>query len=127
MAGAMSFPDFPDLYRQAADVPPRYGGKQMGSMVVIRYETRAEVADENERLVRQVFAQLDEGRPEGLRYATFRLADGVTFMHLAVSEGETSPLVDLPAFKEFQEALGERLVDGVDRSAATLVGSYRFA
>lgn len=98
----------------------------MGSMVVIRYETRAEVADENERLVRQVFAELDEGRPDGLRYATFRLADGVTFVHLAVTEGETSPLVELPAFKEFQEAIGDRLVDGVDRSRATLVGSYRF-
>ncbi|WP_231499904.1 hypothetical protein [Saccharothrix sp. NRRL B-16314] len=121
----MSSGDLRALYRQAADGPPRSGGKLMGSMVVIRYETRAEVADENERLVRQVFAELDEGRPDGLRYATFRLADGVTFVHLAVTEGETSPLVELPAFKEFQEAIGERLVDGVDRSAATLVGSYR--
>ncbi|MEU4547321.1 hypothetical protein [Nonomuraea dietziae] len=97
----------------------------MSRMFVVRYETRAEAAEENQRLVRQVFAQLNEDRPDGLCYATFRLADGVSFVHVGVVEGETNPLVELAAFAEFQKAIGERLVAPLDRSDATLVGSYR--
>jgi hypothetical protein len=41
---------------------------------VIRYRTKPEHADENERLVRAVFAELVEEDPAGLHYATFRLA-----------------------------------------------------
>lgn len=97
----------------------------MSEMFVVRYRTRPEAAEENLRLVRQVFAELDEDRPDGLRYATFHLADGVTFVHVAVVEGEQSPLADLAAFKEFQEGIGERLVEPPAVSEATIVGSYR--
>jgi hypothetical protein len=45
---------------------------------VIRYRTKPERAEENEHLIRDVFAELAEENPEGLRYAAFRLADGVT-------------------------------------------------
>ena len=37
---------------------------------VIRYKTKPERADENERLVRAVFAELATNEPEGLHYAT---------------------------------------------------------
>ncbi|GAA3467582.1 hypothetical protein [Nonomuraea roseola] len=97
----------------------------MGRMFVVRYETAAEAAEENQRLVRQVFAQLNEDRPDGLRYATFRLADGVSFVHVGIVEGETNPLMESAAFEEFQKGIGERLAAPPDRSDATLVGSYR--
>ncbi|MDJ0347633.1 hypothetical protein QMK19_41160 [Streptomyces sp. H10-C2] len=97
----------------------------MSTMFVVRYETRAEAAGENQRLVQQVFAQLNQDRPDGLRYATFRLADGVSFVHVGVVEGEANPLSELTAFAEFQEGIGDRLVAPPDRSEATLVGSYR--
>ena len=97
----------------------------MSTMVVVRYETRGEAAEENERLVRRVFAELAEQRPDGLRYATFRLADGVSFVHLAVVEGEENPLAGSAAFADFQKGIGERLTGGPDRAEATLVGSYR--
>ncbi|MEU4331520.1 MULTISPECIES: hypothetical protein [Nonomuraea] len=97
----------------------------MSRMFVVRYETGAEAAEENQRLVRQVFAQLNEDRPDGLRYATFRLADGVSFVHVGIVEGETNPLTESAAFEEFQKGIGERLVAPLDRSDATLVGSYR--
>ncbi len=57
---------------------------------MVRDETRPEAAGENERLVQQVFAQLDRDRPDGLRYAAFRLADGVSFVHVAVVDGGTN-------------------------------------
>jgi hypothetical protein len=93
---------------------------------VIRYRTKPEQADENERLIQDVFAELAVEQPTGLRYATFRLADRVSFVHVAVLEGETNPLVDLPAFGAFQENIGDRVTEGPDASDATVVGSYGF-
>lgn len=97
----------------------------MSTMFVVRYETRAEAAEENQQRVEQVFAELNRDRPDGLRYATFRLADGVSFVHVGIVEGETNPLTELPAFAEFQAGIGDRLVAAPDRSDGTLVGSYR--
>lgn len=97
----------------------------MSTMFVVRYATRPEAADENQTAVEKVFAELTEARPDGLRYATFRLADGVTFVHVAVMEGEHNPLTEVAAFAEFQAGITDRLAAPVDRSEATLVGSYR--
>ncbi len=35
---------------------------------VVRYRTKPECADENERLIRDVFAELADARPDGLQY-----------------------------------------------------------
>ena len=64
----------------------------MTTTKVVRYRTKPEHADENERLVRDVFAELAETDPDGLHYATFRLDDGVSFVHVAVLDGEVNPL-----------------------------------
>jgi hypothetical protein len=91
---------------------------------VIRYRTNPEDADENERLVRSVFAELAEARPQGLRYATFRLDDGVSFVHVAVTDGEENPLSSSPAFAAFQAAIGERCVEGPVPAGATVIGDF---
>jgi hypothetical protein len=51
-------------------------------------------------LVEKAFAELNEQRPDGLRYATLRLADGVTFVHVAVIESDdgSNPLGESEAF-----------------------------
>ena len=98
----------------------------MSRTVVVRYKTRADAADENQRFVEQVFAQLAAEDPGGLRYATFRLADGVTFVHIAVTEGEVNPLSQSAAFAEFQREINARCVEPPVVTEATLVGSYRF-
>ena len=91
---------------------------------VIRYRTKPEHADENERLVRNVFAELAEHRPEGLRYATFRLDDGVSFVHVAVTDGEETPLTSSPAFAAFQSAIGERCAEGPILAEAAVIGNF---
>ncbi len=91
---------------------------------VIRYRTKPERADENERLVRAVFAELAEQDPDGLRYATFRLDDGVSFLHVAVLGGEENPLSSSPAFSEFQSGIADRLVEGPVQADATLIGNF---
>jgi len=92
---------------------------------VIRYQAHADGAEENERLVAAVFAELAEDRPDGLRYATFRLEDGATFLHVALLEGDDNPLARSAAFGRFQTGLGDRLVAAPEATAGRLIGSYR--
>jgi hypothetical protein len=96
----------------------------MSRGVVVRYETRPEAAEENQRLVENVFSELNRSQPDGLRYATFRLADGVSFVHVAIQDGEDNVLSAVAAFAEFQRDIASRVVQGPDASGATLVGSY---
>lgn len=62
---------------------------------VIQYTTKPDAADENQRVVERVFAELADKKPDGLRYATFRLADGVTFVHVVQREEGSEALSGL--------------------------------
>lgn len=62
----------------------------MGTAVV-RYRITEDGAQRNQELVEKVFQELAETRPERLRHATFRLDDGVSFVHVATVERRTAP------------------------------------
>lgn len=96
------------------------------SQVMVRYTVKPDRVAENEELVRAVYAEIDETEPEGLRYSTFRLDDGATFVHIAEMEDGTNPLADLAAFKRFRENLGERCEAPLERSPLEAIGAYRF-
>ncbi len=98
----------------------------MSSTVIVRYQTTPDAAAENQRLVEAVYAELARTDPGGLRYATFRLADGVTFVHVSITEGDENPLNTVAAFAEFQSDLADRVVAPPQPATATMVGSYRF-
>ena len=98
----------------------------MTKATVVRYQTRADAAERNQRLIEQVFAELNAGDPGGVRYAAFRLADGVSFLHVALVDGDDNPLSSSKAFAAFQEGAAERQAAPPELSEATLVGSYRF-
>ena len=91
---------------------------------VVRYTTRAESADDNQKLIKAVFAQLAEQQPDGLRYIAIRLDDGVSFIHVAVNENDRNPLTELPAFEEFTSTIKERCTEGPVPVNGTVVGSY---
>lgn len=67
----------------------------------------------NECLVRDVFAELAEGNPDGLQYAGRRLDDGVSFRRLAVLDGELNPLQASAAVGRFQSGLRRGCVEGL--------------
>jgi hypothetical protein len=94
--------------------------------VVVTYRTVPDAADENARLVEAVFAELGERDPGGIRYATFRLDDGVSFVHAALlHDGVPNPLQGVAAFAAFQRELGSRCAAPPVASGAGLVGAYR--
>jgi hypothetical protein len=50
-------------------------------MKLVTYTAKPEHADENERLIRAIFAELASLQPDGVSYAVHRAGD--TFVHLA--------------------------------------------
>lgn len=98
------------------------------SVTVVRYTTKPECADENQAFVENVFAELNSECPEGLRYMTFRLGDGVTFVHVASIDtvDGSNPLATTAAFGAFQRDIAARCVDGPLVMDATVVGAYGF-
>ena len=96
----------------------------MDQAVVVRYTTSPEHGDENERLIRAVFAELAENGVEGLSYSAFRLADGVNFVHVAIIDAEANPLSSSEAFAQFQSGIAQRCVEGPNVSSATMIGNH---
>jgi hypothetical protein len=96
----------------------------MGSSM-IRYKVRPDWADENEALVRAVYEQLARERPDGLHYATFRLPDGVSFMHVVIDTDEPGRILnEVAAFKAFVADIEDRCDEPPVATELTIVGSY---
>ena len=92
--------------------------------VMVRYRVKPERVAENEALVRAVYMELEQARPAGLRYATYKLEDGVTFVHVAASEGD-SPLPRLAAFRRVVDGVAERCDEPPVTTAFEQVGAFR--
>jgi quinol monooxygenase YgiN len=93
--------------------------------VIVRYRVKPDRVEENEALVRAVYEELHQTEPEGLRYATFRLEDGVSFLHLAITEDGQNPLQQVAAFQRFQENVRDRCDEPPVVTEIRTVGSYR--
>jgi hypothetical protein len=93
--------------------------------VMVRYKVKPDRVAENEALVRAVYAELERSAPAGLRYATFRLDDGVSFVHLAIVEDGHNPLPEVTAFKRFQESIGDRCDEPPVATELQEIGSFR--
>jgi hypothetical protein len=95
--------------------------------VLIRYKVKADRADENAQYISAVFAQLEREKPAGLRYAAFRLEDGVSFMHMVSDETPDSknPLLDLAAFQAFIAEVRDRCEEPPTFVELSPLGIYR--
>lgn len=93
---------------------------------LIRYETKVERAEENERLIKSVFQELHATSPEGVRYLALKLADN-TFVHFVGvdSEDRGNPIPRLEAFRSFQNGIEDRCVDPPRSSVAVVIGNYK--
>ena len=95
--------------------------------VMVRYKVKPNRAAENEQYIKKVFEQLEHERPSALRYASFKLADGVSFVHLVSLETAdgSNPLGALAAFRAFTAAIEERCDEPPVVANLNEVGSYR--
>jgi hypothetical protein len=94
---------------------------------MVRYKVKADRVAENERLVRAVYEQLARERPARLRYATFKLDDGVSFVHIVSHEADgDNPLGGYAAFKAFIAEIQDRCEEPPVRAELGEVGSYAF-
>ncbi|MBJ7600857.1 MAG: hypothetical protein DLM67_12990 [Candidatus Nephthysia bennettiae] len=78
-------------------------------------------------MVERVYQELSTRDPAGIRYATLRLEDGVTFIHIFMTDDDEAPnaLSTSAAFADFQRDLAQRCVDQPAAQRVTIVGSYR--
>ena len=96
--------------------------------VMVRYKVKADRAEENQQLIENVFEALQAASPSGIRYASFKLEDGVSFVHVAPIETDdgSNPLAELDAFDKFTEAIQDRCEEPPVVTPITEIGSYRF-
>ncbi len=99
----------------------------MKKRLVTRYDTRSpEAADENQRRIEGVFAELAASKPDTVSYIVLRLDDG-SFLHVSFHDHEdddVNPIASSDAFAHFQDGHAERRQGPVSQQTATLVGAY---
>jgi predicted SnoaL-like aldol condensation-catalyzing enzyme len=99
----------------------------MEKRLVTRYVTRStEAADENQRRVEAVFAELNDRKPDNVSYIVLRLADN-SFVHVSFhnhGDDDENPISSTAAFAHFQQDHADRRDGNVDQQTATLVGAY---
>jgi len=96
--------------------------------VMVRYRVKPDKSEENINLIKKVFEELKSKLPKGLKYASFVLPDGVSFVHIASVEtnDETNPLSMTEAFKTFQKEIKERCEVPPEAVELDEIGSYSF-
>ena len=95
---------------------------------MIRYKVKPERLAENIELARAVYEELARVQPAGLRYATFRLDDGLSFVHVvSVETGDgANPLGRIEAFARFTENARDRCDEPPVTASLEEIGSFRF-
>ena len=99
----------------------------MQKRLVTRYAMPVgEAADENQRRIEGVFAELAENKPDNVSYLVLRLADD-SFVHVSFhdhGDDEVNPIASTAAFAHFQDGYTERRDGAVSQQTAQLVGAY---
>jgi hypothetical protein len=73
-----------------------------------------------------MFAAIEAAQPDGVRYASCRLPDGVTFVALlALDAGIDNPLEAIDEFRAFQARLKSWLTEPPNAEPLQVIGSYR--
>ena len=96
---------------------------------LVQYKLKAECVAENEAFVTRVFEELKRVQPPGVRYATFRHGDGVSFTHLVSRETPAdgvNPLTSLPTFKAFAAGIRDRCKVAPVTIELKEIGTYGF-
>ena len=95
------------------------------SVMLLRQNVKPDKIDEATAGVRELFAALERVHPDGLHYASTRVADTSTFViMLELAEGADDPRTLIPEFPRFQEKLADFLDGPPTVEQLDVVGSY---
>ncbi len=94
--------------------------------VMIRYTVTRDRVEGHLKLLRAAYEELDAIRPDGLRWATFQLDDGVRFVDFVSGDSPPRLLSQLPAFQRYRATLDERCDEPPVLTVLHEVGSFRF-
>ena len=94
--------------------------------VSVRYKVKPECVAENEALIRKVFEQLERDKPADVRYGAYKLADGVSFVHVVstAAGAEASPIQKLEAFQRFVADIKSRVDEPPVTTDTHLIGHF---
>jgi hypothetical protein len=95
---------------------------------MVRYKVKPDRGIGNENLIRKVFEELQQKTPAGLRYASFKMDDGLSFVHIASIETDdgNNPLSQSTAFQAFQEEIRDRCEEPPVAVDLNEIGNYGF-
>jgi hypothetical protein len=97
------------------------------NVTMVRATLKEEHVADAEAAAKRMFAAIERERLEGIRYASVKLEDGVTFVAmLELEDGVENPLADLPEAQEFYAGLPGWYAEPPAFGPGTVVGSYRF-
>lgn len=97
------------------------------NILLVRATVKADAVPDIEAAGKRIFAALEREQPQGFRYTSCRLPDGVTYVNLwEIEDGATNPLSSLPEAQAFQEGLKQWVAEPPRYEQVTVVGSYRF-
>lgn len=95
------------------------------SLLMVQAKIKEDRVAEVEAAAKKMFEAIAAAQPKGVRYASTKQADGVSFVILLQLDGPENPLTALPEFTEFQDNL-KQWIDGPPAAGPLeIVGSYR--
>jgi hypothetical protein len=110
----------------AADAPHADDTSTQFRLVTTYGSASKDAADENQRRIEAVFAELVESAPDNVTYLVLRLADD-SFLHVSFhghAADEHNPIATLPSFKHFGDGHEDRRSGSLSQQRAELVGAY---
>lgn len=76
------------------------------SVLMVRASVKPEFVHALEEALAKMFTAIERAQPKGVRYASYRLPDGVTYVaQLEVADGIDNPLPAIEEFTDFQASL----------------------
>lgn len=96
------------------------------NIITIRTTVNEADAPDVEAAVGGFFAALQREQPEGIRYTSARLPDGLTYLTvLELDDGVENPLPKLPEFGQFQNDIKQWAAEPPVAEQYTVVAAYR--
>jgi len=98
----------------------------MKNTIVVTYELKKDFRDTHISLLNAVFEELKKLSTKDVDYKVLCSSDGFTFTHISTfkSDNGSNPIVQLAAFKNFNENLSDRILSPPKVESVSLIGNY---